>query len=76
MPAAATVKKPRPPKWIKPQLTRLVDEAPLGAVGCTRSSTTAAVPFCQLHAGNDLTGVDSPPCIPVRPIALNGHAQA
>jgi hypothetical protein len=31
MPPSAAVGKPtRPPKWIKPQLTRLVDEAPTG----------------------------------------------
>jgi bifunctional non-homologous end joining protein LigD len=30
MPCPATVKKSRPPKWIKPQLTRLIDEAPAG----------------------------------------------
>jgi hypothetical protein len=31
MPLSAAVgKSTRPPKWIKPQLTRLVDEAPSG----------------------------------------------
>ena len=30
-----------PPPWIKPQFTRLVDEAPLGETGCTKSNTTA-----------------------------------
>ena len=29
-PSAAIGKSTRPPKWIKPQLTRLVDEAPAG----------------------------------------------
>ena len=29
-PSAAVGKSTRPPKWIKPQLTRLVDEAPAG----------------------------------------------
>lgn len=28
---AAPVTVPRPPRWIKPQLTHLVDEAPAGA---------------------------------------------
>ena len=28
--SAAVGKSTRPPKWIKPQLTRLVDEAPAG----------------------------------------------
>ena len=30
-PSPAVGKSTRPPKWIKPQLTRLVDEAPAGA---------------------------------------------
>ena len=29
-PPSAVGKSTRPPKWIKPQLTRLVDEAPAG----------------------------------------------
>ena len=29
-PSAAVGKSNRPPKWIKPQLTRLVDEPPAG----------------------------------------------
>jgi len=29
-PSPAVVKSTRPPKWIKPQLTRLVEEAPAG----------------------------------------------
>jgi hypothetical protein len=28
-------------KWIKPQLTRLVEEAPPASAGCTKSNTTA-----------------------------------
>ena len=31
-PSPAVGKSTRPPKWIKPQLTRLVDEAPAGEV--------------------------------------------
>src|SRR4029434_4175962 len=42
-----------PPKWIKPQLMRLVDEAPTGKAGCTEAHTT--LPHVGASNGNQVS---------------------
>jgi ATP-dependent DNA ligase len=43
--------KSRPPKWIKPQLTRLADEAPAGEDWVHEISTTATASRPRLDGG-------------------------
>ena len=48
-PSAAVGKSTRPPKWIKPQLTRLVDEAPSGHLAARDQMRW--LPHARAHRG-------------------------